>query len=79
MSLGNTLELNKQGNVKLLHDPERLGTKMDLDKYTHVVKQRSIKCFQLHKEAKVTGSTLYRSIGLDTLKKQKEHYKELIQ
>ena len=52
---------------------------MDLDKHTNVVKQRSMKWFQLCKEANVTGSTLYRSIGLDTLKKQNEYYKEFIQ
>ena len=28
---------------------------------------------------KVTGSTLYKSLGLDTLKKQKEHYEEFIE
>ena len=52
---------------------------MDLNKYTHVVKQKSEKWFELWREAKVTGSTLYTSKGLDTLKKQKEHYEEFIE
>ena len=43
------------------------------------MKQKSEKWFELRKEAKVTGSTLYKSIGLDTLKKQKEHYEEFIE
>ena len=38
-----------------------------------------MKWFQLHKVAKIVGSTLYRSIGLDTLKRQKEHHEEFIQ
>ena len=34
--------------------------------------------FQLRNEARITGSTIYNGIGLDTLRKQKEHYNEFI-
>ena len=34
--------------------------------------------FQLRNEARIMGSTIYNGIGLDTLKKQKEHYNEFI-
>ena len=72
------INLNDQGTVKILLDPELIEHKVDLDVHTHVVKQRSDKWFKLHKEARVTGSTMYISIGLDTLKKQKEHYDEFV-
>ena len=72
------IDLNDQGNVKILLDPEFIQHKIDLDVHTHVVKQRSDKWFKLRKEARVTGSTMYRSLGLDTLKKQKEHYDEFV-
>ena len=70
--------LNGQGNVKLLLALELIQHKINLDVHTHVVKQRSDKWFKLRKEARVTGSTMYRSLGLDTLKKQKEHYYEFV-
>ena len=47
MPLGSTVEINKQGNVKLLHNLENLESKMDLNKHTHVVKQKSTKWFEL--------------------------------
>ena len=47
MPLGSTVEINKQGNVKLLHNLENLESEMDLNKHTHVVKQKSTKWFEL--------------------------------
>ena len=38
-----------------------------------VVKQRSERWFQIRKTPLVTGSTIHKAIGLDSLKKQREH------
>ena len=45
------INLNEQGNVKILLYPELIAHKINLDVHTHVVKQRSEKWFQLCKEA----------------------------
>ena len=41
------------------------------------IKQLSEKWFELHKEAKVTGSTLHRAIGLGTLKEAQAHFQSI--
>ncbi|KAH3696894.1 hypothetical protein DPMN_084377 [Dreissena polymorpha] len=43
-----------------------------------LIKQRSTAWFDIRSKAKVTGSTLYRSIGLDGLKNLKEHFEQVI-
>ena len=45
---------------------------------TRMIKQRSEKWFDLRKEAKITGSTIYRAIGLDGCGKLKEHFDHVI-
>lgn len=45
---------------------------------TRKVKQRSEHWFEKRKHAKVTGSTLYKAVGLDGLQRQKEHFDEVI-
>ncbi|CAG2221722.1 unnamed protein product [Mytilus edulis] len=42
------------------------------------IKQRTEKWFELRKKAKVTGSTIYKALGMDTLKKQKEYFDHVI-
>ena len=42
--------------------------------YSHFVKQRSQEWFEIRKLAKVTGSTLNSALCLSTVKKQAEHY-----
>jgi hypothetical protein len=42
------------------------------------IKQRSDKWMNIRKKAKVTGSTLYEALGLDTLKKQQQHFEKVI-
>ena len=42
------------------------------------MKQRSHLWYKLCREAKVTGSPLYKGLGLDTLKLKKEHFEEFI-
>ena len=78
MAKRNVVSFIKQNNVKMLHKPEDLQKKINLNEYTHIMKQRSEMWLELRKQAKVTGSTMYRALRLDTLKKQKEHYEEFI-
>ena len=74
----NNVDLETQPNAQMLLKQEYTEDKINLDVHTHVVKQRTDKWFQLRKQAHVTGSSLYKAIGLDTLKHQKEHYNEFI-
>ena len=39
------INLNEQGNVKILLHPELIAHKINLDVHTHVLKQRSEKWF----------------------------------
>ena len=75
---GTEIDLKKQSNLKILRQPETFSNKVNLDIHTHVVKQRTQKWMELRKQSNVTGSSMYRSLGLDTLKCQKEHYNEFI-
>ena len=49
---------------------------LDIDKEENYqyIKQRTTEWFQIRKNARVTGSTLNKALGLDTLLKQKEHH-----
>ena len=40
----------------------------------HFTKQRTERWFQLREKASITGSTLFRALGLETLKRQQEHF-----
>ena len=46
--------------------------------YSKFIKQRTQNWHNMRKECKVTGSTLGRSIGLNTVKAQKEHFDRVI-
>ena len=60
-----------QRNLHELKEPSEIH---DLTpKYT---KQRSEQWFELRKCVKLTGSTIHNGLGLDGLKKQKEHFKQ---
>ena len=45
---------------------------------TRKVKQRSPFWFERRKDMKVTGSTMFQAIGLDGLKRQKEHFDSVV-
>lgn len=45
---------------------------------TRNIKQRSDEWFMIRQQAKVTGSTLYKAIGLESLQKMKEHFETVI-
>ena len=72
MPAGKIIKFVNQCNMKTLHSPNKLVNKMDLQKNTHIVKQKSDLWFELRNKCRVSGSTLYTSKGVDTVKRQKE-------
>lgn len=67
-----TVWLNKQENYKCLKDGIELDGPLYRD--SNIIKQRSNAWHQLRNGSRVTGSTIFRAIGLDTLKEQQNHY-----
>ena len=61
------VNLQTQGNLICL------GSSDTDEDVPAVVKQRSERWFQIRKTSLVTGSTIHKAIGLDSLKKQREH------
>ena len=72
------IDLSTNSNLKLLHDPEVLKSKVNLNNHHDLIKQRSELWFEIQKKAYVTGSTIYKSLGLDNLKNQKKHFDEFV-
>ena len=62
------VHLQTQGNLVCLADSENSD-----DVPPAHIKQRSERWFQIRKTSLVTGSTINKAIGLETLKKQREH------
>ena len=62
------VNIQTQGNLVCLANSET-----DEDLQPHLVKQRSERWLHIRKTFVVTGSTIHKAIGLDTLKKQREH------
>ena len=66
-ALSEEINLNEKENYVPLPD--------DTDSHNpHFVKQRSEEWHRIRREALITGSTIYKALGLDTLKAQKEHF-----
>ena len=72
--------LQEQNNAFHLYPPEKVGITFDLSlrKNSDIVKQRSNEWFQLRKHVKVTGSTLHRALGLESLSELKQHHYQFI-
>ena len=67
-----TILLDKQSNYVCLRE-----TKQDIlldDTDSSITKQRTDRWLQLKKESRVTGSTLFRALGLATFLEQREHF-----
>lgn len=71
-----SLDIYSQVNLITLKDPDDVPT--SLKDNTKFIKQKTDPWFDRRKAFKVTGSTLYDGIGLDTLKKQQIHYDKVI-
>ncbi|WAR15615.1 hypothetical protein MAR_005720 [Mya arenaria] len=66
-------------NVNLEKGENYIPLKMQIQDIhnTRLIPQRTDKWFEVRKCAKVTGSTLYKALGLDGLKKQKEYFEHI--
>ena len=67
---GNSVDMATQQNFVELKAPEEVKTGLTPE----TTKQRSDEWFELRKGVKLTGSSLHRGLGLDGLKRQKEHF-----
>ena len=70
---GNSVDMGTQLNFVELKAPEEVKTGLTPE----TTKQRSDKWHELRKEVKLTGSSLHRGLGLDGLKRQKEHFNKV--
>lgn len=68
--------LQEQPNYFSLLSPQHLSHLLNLEDRNHfpVVKQRSEQWYNLRRKSRLTGSTMYKALGLQTLKAQKEHF-----
>lgn len=74
-SQGNYINLNEQTNyVCLRHLDSKTGNMPKGEVKPRQIKQRSDEWFLLRKKAKLTGSTMYKALGFQTLKAQQAHY-----
>ncbi|WAR15566.1 hypothetical protein MAR_005671 [Mya arenaria] len=66
-------------NVNLEKGENYIPLKMQIQDIhnTRLIPQRTDKWFEVRKCTKVTGSTLYKALGLDGLKKQKEYFEHI--
>ena len=71
----NIVDLGKQENYVCLKEHIQTIHSEEID--SCYIKQRTQAWFDKRKKAKATGSTLYRAIGLSTLKEQQIHFDKL--
>ena len=67
-----------QSNMRLLNPPENINPGIDLYSHPEIIKQRSKLFTQLQNTAKVTSTSCYNALGLNTMKDQREHFKQLL-
>ena len=68
---GQFVNLSSQPNCVELPESEETDN-------TRLIKQRTEKWHNIRKEALVSGSTIYQALGLDTLKRQREHFDKVV-
>lgn len=72
-----TVNLNEQSNyICLMSLSEDIDASPEKANY---VKQRGNASLELRKGGRITGSTIFRAIGLGTLKEQQQHYEQVYQ
>ena len=74
------IDIAEHSNCFILLPPDiaKYTINLDEDTNTQYIKQGSTMWHEMRKKARVTGSTLGRAIGLDTLIKQKDHFHEFV-
>ena len=76
-----TVDLTLQGNFAELMPPRHVAESLGTDSQnipTEYVKQRSAEWFEVRKSVKVTGSTVQKAVGIDSLKDQRSYFDETI-
>ncbi|CAC5409745.1 unnamed protein product [Mytilus coruscus] len=71
-----TIDTYSQVNWITLKDPESLPDSAINN--SRFIKQRTDQWIEMRKKFKLTGSTLYEGIGLDTLKNQQRHFDKVV-
>jgi hypothetical protein len=69
---------NRALNLEESRQYVKIQNKSNDQKNTRLVQQRSQAWFEARKEARVTGSTIYKAIGLDGLHNQKEYFDNVV-
>ena len=74
------VSLHLQNNAHFLYDAERNSQFFDIDlpENFDLIKQRSPQWHALCQKAKVTGSTMYKALGLESLVALKQHHYEFV-
>ena len=74
------VSLHLQNNAHFLFDAERNSQFFDVDlpENFDLIKQRSPQWHALRQKAKVTGSTMYKALGLESLVALKQHHYEFL-
>ena len=75
-----TVDLEKQGNLRLLLNPDVIERLIPgfIEDYPVYVKQRTPEWFAVRRHSRITASTMHNALGLRTLKAQKEHFDEFV-
>ena len=69
---------DKHMNLSDCNEYIALKDSQDANISTRKIKQKSPLWFDRRREMKVTGSTIFQAVGLDGLKKQKEHFDSVV-
>lgn len=78
---GHACTLSSQPNLSILRPPSQLQGFIDVENPDNSIfcKQGSAEWFSLRRLSPITGSSLWRGLGFDTLHNMKEHIKEHVQ
>lgn len=73
------IDLDDQSNGWILLEPDVINDHDFLLENPHYVKQRSTLWFDMRKQSKMTGSSMYNALGLRSFKDQKLHFEHFIE
>ena len=68
------VHFHEQPNLKILMEPEEVSDFFEENDNTVYVKQRTEIWAKIREMCSVTGSTMHKALGLNTLQDQKLHY-----
>ena len=65
-------------NIDQCENYQNIAEDISSSSETRLVRQRTDEWRAIREKAKITGSTFFKAIGLDSLQKEKEHFEEVI-